>query len=118
MPQPLLTFDGLSNFDNIPVYNAVILPPDMIGDVGPNHYVQAVNSLVRVFDKSGNPLTPPFRMSQLFASLGTTCSTFDSGEPIVLYDTLADRWLLSQYCYNVPPIQADDRDLENRRPDG
>lgn len=105
MPQPLLTFDGVSNFDNIPVYNAFILPPDTIGDVGPNHYVQAVNSLVRIFDKSGNALTTPFRMSQLFAPLGTTCSTFDSGEPIVLYDTLADRWLLSQYCYNVPPFR-------------
>lgn len=105
MPPPSLSFDGLSNFDNIPVYNAFLLPPDTIGDVGPNHYVQAVNSLVRIFDKSGNALTPPFRMSQLFASLGTTCSTFDSGEPIVLYDPLADRWLLSQYCYNAPPFR-------------
>lgn len=105
MPQPLLTFDGLANFDNIPVYNAFILPPDMIGDVGPDHYVQAVNALVRIFDKGGNALTPPFKMSQLFAPLGTTCSTFNSGEPIVLYDTLADRWLLSQYCYNMPPFR-------------
>ncbi len=105
MPPPSLTFDGLSNFDNIPVYNAFILPPDMIGDVGPDHYVQAVNALVRIFDKNGAPLTPPFRMSQLFAPLNTTCSTFDSGLPIVLYDTLADRWLLSQYCYNTPPFR-------------
>lgn len=105
MPPPSLSFDGLSNFDNIPVYDAFLLPPDTIGDVGPNHYVQAVNSLVRIFDKNGNALTPPFRMSQLFASLGTTCSTFDSGEPVVLYDTLADRWLLSQYCYNAPPFR-------------
>lgn len=105
MPQPSLTFDGLSNFDNIAVYNAVIIPPDMIGDVGPNHYVQAVNALVRIFDKNGNALTPPFKMSQLFAGLGTTCSTIDSGEPIVLYDSLADRWLLSQYCYNTPPFR-------------
>lgn len=105
MPQPSLGFDGLSNFDNLPVYDAFILPPDTIGDVGPNHYLQAVNSLVRIFNKSGDALTPPFRMRQLFASLGTTCSTFDSGEPVVLYDTLADRWLLSQYCYNRPPFR-------------
>lgn len=105
MPPPSLGFDGLSNFDNIPVYNAFLLPPDMIGDVGPNHYVQAVNSLVRIFDKNAKALTPPFRMSQLFAPLGTACSTIDSGEPVVLYDTLADRWLLSQYCYNVPPFR-------------
>lgn len=105
MPPPILTFDGIANYDNLPVYNAFLLPPDTIGDVGPNHYVQAVNALVRIFDKSGNALTPPFKMSQLFASLATTCSTRDSGEPVVLYDSLADRWLLSQYCYNMPPFR-------------
>lgn len=105
MPPPSLTFDGISNFDNLAAYDAFILPPDTIGDVGPDHYVQAVNALVRIFDKNGGPLTAPFKMSQIFASLGTTCSTFDSGEPVVLYDTLADRWLLSQYCYNRPPFR-------------
>ena len=59
MPATSLSFDGLTNFDNIAAYNLVILPPDMIGDVGPDHYVQAVNSLFRVYDKSGTPLTAP-----------------------------------------------------------
>ncbi|HQZ83707.1 MAG TPA: hypothetical protein PLR83_10830, partial [Pyrinomonadaceae bacterium] len=58
MPQPLLSFDGLSNFDNINAYGLVILPPDMNGDVGPRHYVQTVNALARVFDQTGVPLTP------------------------------------------------------------
>jgi hypothetical protein len=105
MPAPGLTFDGLSNYDNIDAYSLLIIPPDITGDVGPNHYVQAVNALVRIFDKSGNAVTPPFRMSQLFASLGTPCSTRDDGEPIVLYDPLADRWLMSQYCNNFPPFR-------------
>lgn len=105
MPSPSLTFDGLSNYDNISFYQAVIIPPDTIGDVGPNHYVQAVNALVRVFDKQGAPLTPPFRLSQLFAPLGTVCSARDDGEPVVLYDPLADRWLLSQYCNAFPPFR-------------
>ena len=105
MPAPSLSFDGLSNYDNIDVYQAVIIPPDMIGDVGPNHYVQAVNALVKIFDKGGNALTQPFRMSQLFAALGTPCSIRDDGEPVVLYDPLADRWLLSQYCNNFPPFR-------------
>jgi len=105
MPTPSISFEGLSNFDNIAEYNQVIIPPDMIGDVGPNHFVQAVNALVKIFDKSGNALTPPFRMSQLFAPLGTLCSTRDDGEPVVLYDPLADRWLLSQYCNNFPPFR-------------
>ena len=105
MPATSLSFDGLSNYDNIAAYGAVILPPDMIGDVGPNHYVQAVNALMRIFDKNGAALTPPFRMSQLFAPLGTVCSARDDGEAVVLYDPLADRWLLSQYCNAFPPFR-------------
>lgn len=105
MPSPSVSFDGLSNYDNIEAYGAVIIPPDMIGDVGPHHYVQAVNALVLIFDKSGNPLTPPFRMSEVFGSLGTPCSNRNDGEAIVLYDQLADRWLLSQYCTMFPPFR-------------
>lgn len=105
MPATSLSFDGLTNFDNIAAYNLVILPPDMIGDVGPDHYVQAVNSLFRVYDKSGTPLTAPIKLSQLFEPLGTPCATRNDGLPTVLYDPLADRWLISQYCYNVPPFR-------------
>ena len=105
MPAPGVSFDGLSNYDNIAAYSAEIIPPDMIGDVGPNHYVQAVNALVRIFDKGGNAMTPPFRMSELFAPLGTPCSSHNDGEAIVIYDPLADRWLLSQYCTLFPPFR-------------
>ncbi len=105
MPNSLLSFDGLSNFDNIAAYNLLIIPPDTIGDVGPNHYVQAVNALVRVFDKNGNAVTNPFKMSQLFAPIGTPCATRNDGSPNVLYDPLADRWLLSQYCTAFPPFR-------------
>ncbi len=73
------------------------LPPDTVGDVGSAHYVQFVNSLVRVYDKSGSPLTRPFKLSTLFGPLGNRCSRQDQGDPIVLYDQLADRWLLSQF---------------------
>ncbi len=105
MPNPALSFDGLSNFENIAAYNLLIIPPDTIGDVGPGHYVQAVNALVRVYDKNGNAVTAPFKMGQLFEPLGTACSTRNDGTPIVLYDPLADRWLLSQYCTAFPPFR-------------
>ena len=105
MPTPLLSFDGLSSTDNAAAYGFRVIPPDTNGDVGPNHYVQAVNSLVRVFDKQGNALTPPFKLSSIFSPLGTPCSTRNDGDPIVLYDALADRWMLSQYCNNFPPFR-------------
>ena len=105
MPTPSLSFDGLSSEDNASAYGFRIIPPDPFGDVGPNHYVQAVNALVRVFDKQGNALTPPFKLSSMFAPLGTPCAQRNDGDPIVLYDALADRWFLSQFCTLFPPFR-------------
>jgi uncharacterized repeat protein (TIGR01451 family) len=105
MPAPALSFEGLSSNDNAAAYGFRIFPPDANGDVGPNHYVQAVNALVRVFDKQGVALTPPFKLSSLFAPLETPCSRRDDGDPIVLYDPLADRWIYSQFCTNFPPFR-------------
>ena len=105
MPTPGLSFDGLSSDDNAAAYGFRVIPPDPNGDVGPNHYVQTVNSLVRVYDKQGTALTPPFKLSSVFAPLGTPCSTRNDGDPIALYDALADRWILSQFCNNFPPFR-------------
>lgn len=105
MPTPALSIDGLNNTQNGEAFGLFFLPSDSIGDVGQNHYVQATNALVRIFDKSGAAVTPPFKMSSIFAPLGTLCSTRNDGEPVVLYDTLADRWLLSQYCQAFPPFR-------------
>jgi hypothetical protein len=105
MSPPTLSFDGLSSTDNFTAYGFRVMPPDPTGDVGPNHYVQAVNLLVRVYDKAGNALVPPFKMSALFAPLGTLCAARNDGDPIALYDPLADRWLLSQFCTQAPPFR-------------
>ncbi len=99
IPAPITSFDGVSNQDNFNAFGFRVSPPDTNGDVGPSHYVQMVNLLVRVFDKSGNPLTSPFKLSSLFAPLGGQCTAEDAGDPIVLYDPLADRWLLSQFAF-------------------
>lgn len=99
---PILSFEGLSNTANGVAFGFQVSPPDTNMDVGPNHVVQTVNLLVRVYDKSGAALTPPFKMSSLFASLGGICSTDDDGDPIVLYDPLADRWLISQFAFISP----------------
>ena len=51
MPAPSLTFDGMNSSQS----GCLCLPPDPDGDVGPNHYVQSVNSSIKIFDKSGTP---------------------------------------------------------------
>ena len=98
------SFEGLADTDN---GTGLVNPSDSNGAVGPNHYVEVVNNRVRVYDKAGNPLTPPFRQSSLFAQVGGICAAGDKGDPIVLYDRLADRWQLSQFGFtatNAPPF--------------
>lgn len=101
---PLTSFAGLSSDDNQVAFGGRVLPPDTVGDVGPNHYVQMVNLMFRVFDKAGNPLTAPLKVSTVFAPLGAPCGSRDDGDPIVLYDPMADRWLLSQFCTVADPF--------------
>jgi hypothetical protein len=69
-------------------------PPDPNGDVGPNNYVQTVNATkVAVFDKTGNLLAAPFDLGSLWPGGGCVA---DVGDPVVLYDRMANRWLISQ----------------------
>ncbi|HMG04614.1 MAG TPA: hypothetical protein VK581_04085, partial [Chthoniobacterales bacterium] len=98
IPTPILTFEG------IPVQSGA--PPDTTGAVGPNHYVEGVNTIFRVYDKTGVPLAPAFKLSKLFAALGGVVASTDNGDPIVIYDRMADRWLLSQFAFtstSTPP---------------
>ena len=73
-------------------------PPDTVGDVGPNHYVQMINgsggALLTIHDKStGAVIAGPSALD----SLGSGFCGNGLGDPIVLYDRLGDRWLLSEF---------------------
>src|SRR6058998_1830111 len=71
MPPPLLTFDGVARLQS----GCNCEPPDTNGDVGPNHYVEAVNVSFKVFDKNGGTVAGPTTYNSLFAPLvGTPCS--------------------------------------------
>ena len=97
MSPPLTSFDGLSETDNKNILGVRWIPSDSNGDVGPSNYVETVNTLFRVYDKSGVPLTPPMKYSTLFAPLGAPSATYDDGDPVVRYDQLADRWIISLF---------------------
>jgi hypothetical protein len=94
---PLTSFDGLGYGFTGPAGTFFAnAPPDANGDVGPNHYVQAVNFGLAVFDKTGRILYGPVKLNRLFSGFGGACEQWNNGDPIVLYDPLADRWLVSQ----------------------
>jgi hypothetical protein len=97
IPAPIANFEGLSNQDNFDVFGFRVNPPDPNGDVGPNHYVEIVNLVFAVYDKAGNLLLGPVDTGSLWAGFAIPDCTDPSGDPIVLYDQLSDRWLLSQF---------------------
>jgi len=90
--------EGLSDPEvNIPGITSAANPPDTVGDVGRDHFVQMVNvTQFRVWDKKGNALTPALVFGNLWP-VGDVCRS-NAGDPIVVYDHLADRWLLSQFA--------------------
>ncbi len=97
MPAPMVNFEGISNQANFDLFGFRVNPPDPVGDVGPNHYVEMVNLAFAVYDKQGNLLLGPVAIGDLWAGFAVEDCTDPSGDPIVLYDQLKDRWLLSQF---------------------
>ena len=96
-----LNFAGASNDDNSAVVGGKVAPPDPNMDVGPNHIVQSVNLVSMIWNKSGAVLEGPFATSDLWAGFGGPCELNNDGDPIVLYDHLADRWLVSQFVFST-----------------
>jgi hypothetical protein len=96
IPAPVANFEGVNNIDGV-------YPPDTVGEVGPNHFVQMVNLHYQVYTKSGTPvLANPLPNNAIWTGFGAPCETRNDGDPIVLYDQFADRWLLSQFTAANP----------------
>lgn len=99
-PTVNLNFDGASNNDNQIVIGGRVAPPDPNMDVGLNHIVQTINLVTTIYDKSGNILLGPFATDDLWSGFGGPCELNNDGDPIVVYDHLADRWLISQFVFS------------------
>jgi subtilisin-like proprotein convertase family protein len=95
MPAPSITFDG---FSNVLTYT----PPDPNGEVGPNHFVAMANVHFAIYSKTGTLLYGPAANNTLWAGFGGACEAENSGDPIVIYDQLADRWMLTQFTAGGP----------------
>ncbi|HSP39794.1 MAG TPA: hypothetical protein VLN46_00055, partial [Gillisia sp.] len=68
-------------------------PTDPTGAAGPDHYVNGWNSAFSIYDKSGNQLMPPAALS----SIGGEFTNENLGDPIILYDEFANRFLITQF---------------------
>jgi hypothetical protein len=93
---PILNFDGTANSSN----SGRVTPPDPSGDVGPNHYVQIVNCMLQMFNKSGTSVYGPLNTSTIWNGFNGNWNGHNDGDGVVLYDENADRWLISQFAYD------------------
>jgi len=94
MPAPGVSFNAGTGSAN---------PPDPVGAVGPNYYLRMANSSFQIFSKTGTSAFGPANINTLFAGFGGACATENAGDPVVIYDQLADRWLLSQFSDSSGP---------------
>ncbi|MEP6821188.1 MAG: dockerin type I domain-containing protein [Chthoniobacterales bacterium] len=100
IPSPIRNFDGIP----FPGVGCNCAPPDTDGEVGATQYVQMVNEGFQVFDKnSGASLLGPNGISSLWAGFGGVCELNGNGDPVVLYDQLANRWVITQFAGTSVP---------------
>ena len=88
-----------------PGFSIAGAPSDATLAVGSTQIVQWVNTQLAVYDKVGNPLLPLpgfINDNQIWAGLpaGSVCRGFNRGDPLVQYDQMANRWVLSQFAFD------------------
>src|SRR5213592_3855238 len=105
MPAPTLNFNGIP----FPGVACNCAPPDTNGEVGATQYVQIVNEGFQVFSKTtGASLYGPAAITTLWSGFGGVCQNGGSGDPVLLYDQLAGRWVISQFASATGSIPITD----------
>jgi hypothetical protein len=86
-------------------FSVTSAPPDTNGAVGATQYVQWVNQSFAIFNKSTGALVAgPTAGNALWAGFGGGCQTNNDGDPVILYDKLAQRWVFSQFSVSTTPF--------------
>jgi pre-peptidase len=106
-PATLRNFDGIGQGFTGPAgtFTVSSAPPDTNAAVGPNHIVETVNTDFAVFNKAGTAIFGPVPINTLWSGFGGGCQTSNDGDPIVSYDRIADRWVISQFQVTTQPFQ-------------
>lgn len=105
----ITSFDAMKTFEGIniqDVQNAAgfgPIPPDPAIDVGRTQVVEMTNSAYQVYNKETGEglLEAPMALANIWSGTDR-CSTSD-GDPIPLYDSVNDRWVLMQFAVRHAP---------------
>lgn len=110
IPSPSNSFDGVGNGFTGPqgTFTVSSAPPDTNGSVGPQDYVQIVNTDFAIFNKDasrgaiGTVRYGPVQINTLWSGFGGLCQTDNDGDPVAVYDGIANRWVISQFAVTNP----------------
>ncbi|MBA2401632.1 MAG: hypothetical protein H0V72_23630 [Bradyrhizobium sp.] len=100
IPAPILNFAGIS----FPGVGCNCAPPDTNGEVGTTQYVQMVNTGYQVFNKAtGASVLGPNSIESVWAGFGGLCQTSGFGDPVVVFDQVARRWVITEFAGSSIP---------------
>jgi len=105
IPATSTNFDGIGNGFSGPngTFTVNSAPPDTNLSVGPNQIVEIVNTDFAVFNKTGGVIYGPVAINTLWSGFGGGCQTNNDGDPIVKYDSIANRWVITQFSVSTTP---------------
>ena len=96
MPNPIMNFGAMSYSAN-----GAGWPPDVNGAIGPNHYVETVNTSVGIYNKTTGALISAVTFNNFFpASVGVPCDANNQGDPQALYDQTVGRWVVTDFAWS------------------
>jgi hypothetical protein len=86
----LQNFEGINNLSGV-------YPPDTQGDVSLDDYIQVVNLKFSIYSKTGSVILGPLDLSTIWSGIPAPWNNTNNGDPVVLYDQAANRWLIMQF---------------------
>ena len=110
-PGPQVSLTAGTSFEGVgePNYSVQYAPPDTNGSVGRTiagvgYYIQWVNVAFGIFNKAtGTLVYGPANGNTIWSGFGGRCEADNDGDPIVMYDKLADRWVFTQFSVSAQP---------------
>jgi hypothetical protein len=98
-------FEGLTSVGYVPPDTNISVGTYQDSNGTNNQIVETVNVDYAVYDESGNLLMGPAPIHAIFQAAAPSsndiCTSVDGGDPIVLFDKIDQRWIISQLAYNI-----------------
>lgn len=94
-----ISFQAITMQDQFSELGSASFPPDTMGAIGPDHFVEVINSSVAIYDKDTGTRLSHVSLTSFFTDAGEGIvpanGTFD---PRVLYDRASGHWFAN--CWN------------------